>query len=137
MMGTTLPPHERSAAEPGLSGHLLAFVASAAGYFRARVELAGIEGKEAAAVYIKMAVLLVVALALVSFGYAFLWIGLIALLAAFTHVYWGWWVLAAGLLHLVAALGCLWAVVTLWKTPVFGATLEEFRKDQEWLNSHK
>jgi len=137
MMGTTLPPNERSAADPGLSGHLLALLASLAGYIRARLELAGIEGKDAAAIYLKVAVLLFVAILFLTFGYAFLWIGLIALIAAFSHLPWGWLVLSAGVIHLLGALGCTLIIWRLWKKPVFAATLEELRKDQEWLNSHK
>ena len=137
MMGPTPPPSEPTAPEPGLSGHLVALLASLAGYIRARLELAGIEGKDAAAICIKVAILLVVALGFLAFGYAFLWIGLIALIATISHLPWGWMVLAVGLLHLLAAAGAVWVVAYLWNKPVFPATLEEFRKDQEWLNSHK
>ena len=137
MIGTTSPPNERSAADSGLSRHLLALLASLAGYFRARLELAGIEGKEAAAIYLKAAVLIAVALLLFAFGYAFLWIGLIALIAAVSHLAWGWLVLGAGFLHVVGALAGGWMAVVLCKKPVFGSTVEEFRKDQQWLESHK
>ena len=137
MTGTTQPPKERPAADTGLSGHLLALLASLSGYFRARLELAGIEGKEAAATGIKVAVLLGVALLFLAFGYAFLWIGLIALLATVSPLHWGWMVLAVGVLHLLGVVWCMWGVGALWKKPVFPATLEEFRKDQEWLNSQK
>ncbi len=135
MTGTKSPPNERSAS--GLSVHLLALLASLTGYIRARLELAGIEGKEAAAIYLKVAVCLVLAVLFLAFGYAFLWIGILALIAAFSHLYWGWLVLAVGVLHLLGIAGCVWMVFVLWKKPVFSATLEEFRKDQEWLNSHK
>jgi uncharacterized membrane protein YqjE len=137
MMGTTLPPNERSATDSGLSRHLLAFLASLSGYFRARLELAGMEGKDAALLLFKVAAFLFIALLFVVFGYAFLWIGLIALIAALSQVPWGWWVLIIGLLHLLGAAGCVWGVGRLWKKPVFAATLEEFRKDQEWLKTHK
>jgi len=137
MIGTTQPSNERSAADVGLSGHLLALLASFSGYFRARLELAGLEGKEAAATGIKVVALLVVALLFFAFGYAFLWIGLIALLASCSHLHWGWMILAVGVLHLLGVLGCVWIVGMLWKKPVFPATLEEFRKDQEWLNRQK
>ena len=125
------------AADAGLSGHLLSFFASLMSYFRARLELAGIEGKDAAAIYIKVAVLLVCAAGLLSFGYALLWIGLIAIIANIAHLPWGWLVLGVGVLHLVGVLGCAWGIGMLWKKPVFTATLEEFKKDQEWLNRHK
>lgn len=123
--------------ENGLSTHLLAFIASAAGYLRARLELAGIEGREAAALYIKVGALLAAALLLLAFGYAFLWIGVMALIASFLAVHWGWIVLGVGVLHLAAVAACAWGVKILWKTGLFSATLEEFRKDQEWLNRHK
>ena len=137
MMGTTQPPKERFATDSGLSGHLIALLASLTGYLRARLELAGMEGKEAAATYLKVAALLLVALLFLAFGYAFLWIGVIGLIASFSHVHWGWLVLAVGVLHLLGVAGCLGMVGRLWKKPVFPATLEEFRKDQEWLNSQK
>ena len=137
MIGTTPRPQNQSAADAGISAHLLAFFAALAGYFRARMELAGIEGKEAAAIYLKVAVLLVCALGALAFGYAFFWIGLIAGIAAHSHLHWGWLVLGVGVLHLLGAMGCAGAICWFWKKPVFTATLEEFRKDQEWLNSHK
>ena len=137
MMETMPPPKERSAPDAGLSGHLLAFLASLTGYLRARLELAGMEGKEAAATYFKVAALLLAALLFLAFGYAFLWIGLIGLIAAVSPWHWGWWVLGIGVLHLLAVAGCAGVVARLWKKPVFAATLEEFRKDQEWLHSQK
>ena len=137
MTGTTHPQGERPAPESGLSGHLLSLLASLSGYFRARAELAGIEGKEAAAVYLKVAVVLIAAIGLLAFGYAFLWIGIVALLSTFLYVHWGWLVLGVALLHLVGCAGCALAIVRLWKKPVFTGTLAEFRKDQEWLSRQK
>jgi len=137
MIGTTPQPGDRPAADAGLSSHLLAFFGSFAGYFRARLELAGIEGKEASAIYVKVVFLLVLAAAFLAFGYAFLWIGLIAILAKIFPLSWGWFVLGAGVLHLIGALGCAWGMKHFWKKPVFTDTLDEFRKDQEWLSSQK
>ncbi len=122
--------------EPGLSSHLPAFISSLLGYFRARVELAGIEGREAVGIFLKAALLLAAALLLLAFGYAFLWIGLIGLIATAAHVFWGWIVLAVAVLHFLGVAGTLWGASRLGKKPVFKATLEEFRKDQEWLNRH-
>lgn len=134
MISTTPPPEKGG--EPGLSSHLLAFLASGMGYFRARMELAGIEGKEAAALYLKVAVLLVAGLLLFAFGYAFLWIGVVALAASVFHIHWGWVALGAAVLHGVGVAGCALGVRALWKTEVFTATMDEFRKDQAWLNRH-
>ncbi len=136
MNTTTPPPPPGGTGEPGLSSHLLAFLASGLGYLRARVELAGIEGKEAASVYLKILLLLFAALVLGVFGYALLWIGLIALIAALFHIHLGWLVLLAAVLHFLAVAVAGWGMAVLWKKPVFTATMEEFRKDQEWLNRH-
>jgi uncharacterized membrane protein YqjE len=135
MMGTTpQPPEERSSDGAGLSAHLLALLASLASYFRARMELAGLEGKEAFGAAAKAGGLLGLGCLFLCFGYAFLWVGVITLLALCFPLHWGWWVLAAGGLHLLLAAGCALAAATRWKKPFFPATLEEFRKDEQWLN---
>lgn len=136
MNTSTPPPAPGETEEHGLSSHLLAFLASGLGYFRARLELAGIEGKEAAQIYLKVALLLVACLVLFAFGYAFLWIGAIALIAGALHFHWGWIVLLVAVLHFAGVAGSAWGILTLWKKRTFTATLEEFRKDQEWLNRH-
>jgi len=137
MAWTAQPPPstERTAAEAGLPDHLLALLSSAAGYFRARVELAGLEGREAVLAYGKVAALFAAAALVGGFAYVFLWIGLIAVASYYAGIHWGWVTLAAGLLHLIAAAACLWGARALWGTPVFTETLDQFRKDQQWLAS--
>lgn len=135
MIWSTQPPERRTAADAGLPEHLLAFLASATGYLRARMELAGIEGKEAAVVYGKVFAFLAGAIALLLFGYIFLWIGGIAVIALLTGKHWGWITLGVGVLHLLGTAGCLWFVKNNWGDPVFTETMKEFRKDQEWLSS--
>ena len=68
-------------AKAGLFGHLSALLAAKLAYLKARLELAGIEGKEAA---IHLAIILglaVMALVLVIFGYAFVVLALVFLIA--------------------------------------------------------
>ncbi len=137
MTWKTQPPEERNEAEAGLSGHLRALLASSAGYLRARLELAGLEGKEAAAHYGKAFALVAGAAVLLLFGYLLLWIGIIAVVAHFAAVHWGWVTVGIGLLHCLGAAGCLWGARAKWGKPVFTATLQEFRKDQQWLSSPK
>jgi len=117
----------------GLTASVTALLGSITGYFRARVELAGIEGKEAASIYLRIAILLVAGLLLFAFGYAFLWIGGVALIASVLTFHWGWLVLGAAVLHLVGLAACACVARRLWKKEVFSATLNEFRKDQQWL----
>ena len=135
MFWNTQPPHQRTAAEAGLSEHLLSVAASVSGYLGARLELAGIEGKEALAAYGKVAAFLAAAIVLLFFGYIFLWIGVIALVAYLAGAHWGWVTLCVGILHLLGTLGFLWAAKSRWGKPVFQSTLKEFRKDQEWLST--
>ncbi len=135
MISTTHPPNSRTAADAGLPEHLLSMLAAGLSYFQARLELAGIEGKEALVAYGLAAGLIGAAAALLVFGYIFAWIGIIALIAHFSHAHWGWIALGVGVLHFAGAVGCALAAKARCGKPVFDATLREFRKDQEWLNS--
>jgi uncharacterized membrane protein YqjE len=122
----------------GLFGHLSALLAANLGYLKARLELAGLEGKEAA---IHLAVILglaIGALVLVVFGYFFLVISLAFLIArAFGDgSAWPWVLGAAALVHLLIA-GVLLLIARLrLGTPLFPLTLEELQKDQEWLKTN-
>ena len=142
MAWSTQPPAETSdtgdaasheAAESGFSDHLRGLLAAAAGYFRARLELAGLEGREAALAYAKVAAFLVVAMVCLFFGYLLFWVGVIALVAFYTGIQWGWLALAAAMLHGIGGGLFLWAARNHWGTPVFEETLNELRKDQQWL----
>ena len=131
------PPPVANGDQASFTEHFLETAASAIGYIRARVELAGIEGREAAAIYGKVVAFLAAAAGLLVFGYVFLWIGLIAVATHFLSLFWGWAVLAAALLHIIAA-GLFAAIaIARWGKPVFPVTLTEFRKDQEWLNKRR
>ena len=127
------PPREHAVDGPGLSEHVTGLLSSVLGYLQARCELAGIEGREAVSIYGKAVAFLVAAAGLLVFGYIFLWIGIMALTAWLLGVYWGWVVLGAGILHIIAAVGFAIAAKVKWGKPVFPVTLQELRKDQEWL----
>lgn len=123
----------QSAPEAGLPEHFAAFLSSALGYASARMELAGIEGKEAVGIYAKVFAMLALAIGLLLFGYIFLWIGVIVIIAQFFD-YWGWITLGVGVAHVVGTLVFLALARSKWGEPVFTQTLQEFKKDQEWLN---
>ena len=136
-MSTTQQPNSPPAAEGGLPEHIQGLLSSVLGYFHARAELAGIEGKEAAVVYGKVFAFLAAAVALLLFGYVFLWIGLVAVIAHLAGVYWGWPTLGVGVLHLLGVVIFGFMAKAKWGQPVFPATLREFKKDQEWLSNPK
>jgi uncharacterized membrane protein YqjE len=133
---TTAETRQSEAA--GIFGHLSALLAAKLGYLKARLELAGIEGKEAA---IHLAIILglaIVGLVLVVFGYFLLVIALAFLIArAFGDgSAWPWVLAGAALIHfLIAGLLLLIARLRLG-VPLFPLTLEELKKDQEWLNTN-
>jgi uncharacterized membrane protein YqjE len=122
---------------PGLFGHASAWLAALLGYLRARLELAGLESREAAIHGAVLLGLVVGALVLLVFGYFFFCFALVFLIAWLCDddSAWIWVTFGMALLHFggAVALG-LWAKAKL-KKPIFPATLDELRKDQQWLTS--
>jgi uncharacterized membrane protein YqjE len=117
--------------------HLSALVAAKLAYLKARLELAGIEGKEAA---IHLAIILGLAiggLILVVFGYFFFVLALVFLVAlAFGSGSWVYVLLGAALLHIIGAAALVLIARFRLGVPLFPLTLEELKKDQEWLKSN-
>jgi uncharacterized membrane protein YqjE len=118
----------------GLLDHLREFVAGGVEYLQARLALAGIEAKEACLHFALIAGLLVLALAVLVFGYLFLWIAVTVLIAQLLGISPGWVILAAALIHFGVAVGAVLLAVARFKIAVFTATLAELRKDRQWLN---
>jgi uncharacterized membrane protein YqjE len=127
----------RAAEAAGLWGHLSGLLGAKLAYLRARAELAGIEGREAAVHYGIALGLAVGGLVLLVFGYFFL---VLAAVFAIAWAFgggnaWLWVLLGAAVLHILGAGGLLFAVRMKITRPVFTATLDEFRKDQAWLTT--
>lgn len=120
---------------PGIWAHLTGFFAAFSAYLRARLQLAGLEAKEAALHYAILIGLLIFGLILVLFAYFFFCFGLIFAIAALigTKHAWIWVTFGMALLHLIGAGVCIVLAKVRLSVPMFTATLEEFRKDQEWL----
>ncbi len=131
------PTTEEARQAAGLFGHLSALLAAKLAYLKARLELAGIEGKEAA---IHLAIILGLAIGAVVvaiFGYFFLVLFAVFLIGlAFGGNAWVWVLLGAALIHLIGA-GLL-LLIARWRLgmPLFPLTLEELKKDQEWLKTN-
>ncbi|MEO8351829.1 MAG: phage holin family protein [Chthoniobacteraceae bacterium] len=107
-----------------------------AGYAKARLALVGIEGKEAAIHYAVILGLVLAAAVLSVFGYVFVVITIVFAIAAAAGGgnAWLWVVGSAALLHLAVAAGILFFAWRRLKAPMLEFTLEELRKDKEWLN---
>ena len=134
----------RDAANTGLPGHLAGLLGASAGYLKARLELAGMEGKEALGHYAIIIGLAVVSLVVILFGYFFLCFGLIFAVADLIHRYfthvthtWIWVTLGFALLHFGIAASALLIAKARLAEPMFKETLSEFKKDEEWLTHEK
>ena len=135
MPGTS--PDASTAEARGLLAELAALIGAKLAYLRARFELAGIEGKEALANYAIIGALAIGALVVVVFGYLFFVIAIVFLIAlAFdSKDAWIWVMLGAGVLHFIGAAGLAFVAKKRLERRIFDATLDEFRKDQEWLTT--
>ncbi len=136
------PPDSPQTDQPGRSPdgffpHGLKLLSALVAYTRARVELAGIEGKEAAGHFATILALAIAALIVFFIGYFFFCLAVVFLLAwALGEGHsWIWLTLGLALVHIGLGIAlCLTAKSRLHE-PVFTDTFNEFKKDQEWLAS--
>ncbi|MEQ1861025.1 MAG: phage holin family protein [Chthoniobacteraceae bacterium] len=130
-------PDAEPSRNAGFFAHALEMLAAGWLYLRARFELAGIEGREAGMHWLKALGLLLGGLVVLVFGYVFLWLALVFAIATACGggVAWIWVTLGAALLHFAAGVLLLLKVRSLAREPLFPTTLEEFKKDQAWLDA--
>ncbi|SRR5581483_2259803 len=128
---------EPASSETGFFENTRALLSAFAQYLHARIRLAGIETKEALVHYAILIALLVLALCIVVFGYLFLCIGLVVLIAHLLHIRPEWIIIAFALLHFCAAIICVLIIKARLTASMFSATIEEFKKDQQWLSTPK
>ena len=127
----------RAAQAAGIFGHLTALLAAKLAYVRARLELAGLEGREAAVHYGVVLGLAIGGLIALIFGYLFAVIALVFLVAHFIggETAWIWVMLGAAALHFLGAAGLVLAAKSRLGVPMFSASLDELKQDQEWLKT--
>lgn len=137
-MAQTAPADSAAHGRAGAAGffsHASAWLGLFLAHMRVRLQLAGLESQEAAAHYGSILALAVGGLIFFTFGYFFTCLALCFLLAwAFGGGNaWLWVLCAMALFHLAGAAGLFFWVRTKLSVPMFTATLDELRKDQEWL----
>ncbi|MEY2598401.1 MAG: hypothetical protein RLZZ142_660 [Verrucomicrobiota bacterium] len=117
--------------------HLRGFLLASIRFLRARFELLGIEGKEAFNRVAAVLLTLVACVTLILTGYLLLCLAMVFLLARLIGSEHAWMGIAAvtGALHLALAWGILLFARKWIRSPMFPATLEEFKKDEAWLKS--
>ncbi len=126
------PVGDTAAEEASFLRNLRLWAGDFSGFFQARLELAGLEGREALGHYIKVALMVALAVFGLVFGYVFLMVGVVMALCYFTHWPLVWPVLIVAVLHFLGAVVFLLQTRNLLRTPQFQQTLAEFRKDREW-----
>jgi len=123
------------AGHAGLLQNLLALVSALAEFFESRFALLAEESKAAALQVLVLAGCLIFALLLCAIGYIFLITGLVAGLAHLVGISWPWIAFAAAALHFIVALVLVLIARSRMTKPFFRATLDELRKDREWLKN--
>jgi len=121
----------------GIIREVRSFLAACAQYALARLKLASMEGKEAGGHVLKLLAYALGAVFLLVFAWLFLCLTVVFLLAKAFGEPNGWlWasLVMAGLHIIVAGLLALRAKAGLSK-PLFPITTQEFKKDQEWLET--
>ena len=122
---------------PGFFEHASGWLGTLLAHVRVRVELAGIEGREAAVHYGVLLALAIAGFVCVIFGYLFFCLALVFLIARLfgDENAWIWVSFGMALLHAGAGAGAFFWIRMKISKQVFAATFDELRKDQEWLTA--
>lgn len=107
----------------------LRFFGSLLRYFTALGGLAQLEAKEAAVIYFKVAVFVILGLIFVVFGYIFFLLFVAFLLAVVFGISWLWIILGLVVTHAALAILCAYRAREGFQAPVFVSTMQELRKD--------
>jgi len=113
----------------------LALLTAAADFFESRLALAAKESKSAALQILIMIGSLLFAGLLCVMGYVFLIVSAIAGLAHLAGTSWPWIALIVGLVHFMIALVLLLIARSRITKPMFRDTVDELKKDREWLRN--
>ena len=127
---------ENSQETAGVIVHLRFLRSSFIGHFQTRIQLAGLESREAAVHLVKLLLWIGLGIALMAFGYLFLCGALVFICSLVFGVPWIWILFGLSLAHFGGAIACIKIVQKKLPQPLFESTFNEFKKDQEWLTSH-
>jgi len=121
------------AGHAGLLENLLALVSALAEFFESRFALFAQESKSAAVHLLILVACLILAVVLCMMGYVFIIVAAVVGLAHLLGTSWPVIALAAAILHFVIALVLLLVARSRITKPVFRTTIDELKKDREWL----
>src|SRR5436309_1939841 len=114
-------PRQSRRDDAGIGEHLRALTTALVAYVQARVQLAGIESKEALVHYVKIVILLAAGLLVAVFGYLFLCLGCVfAITRLFEDPHaWIWVALAVAMAHFLVTLICALVIHEMLPAPMF------------------
>jgi len=134
-MSSESPPSRNPAGHTGLLGNALALLSAVVEFFETRLALAAQESKSAGVQILILIGCLVFAGALCVMGYVFLMVSAIVGLAHLAGTSWPWIALIVGLVHFIIALVLLVVARSRITKPMFRETVDELKKDREWLRN--
>ena|SRR6476660_866081 len=136
MAETLLPPSADERETPqGAVPELLRFAGTFGRHIQGLVQLASLEGKEAAMVGVRLLALLIASVVLAIFGYVLVLLFVAFLLATVFGVSWLWISLGLALLHFAGLAICAFLIVKSLRSPFFKATAAEMKRDFDTLKS--
>ena len=134
-MSSGSPRSRNPAGHSGLLDNALALISAVAGFFESRFALAAQESKAAALQVLILIVCVVAALALCVMGYVFLIVSAVVGLAHLLGTSWPIVALVVGLVHFIVAVVLLLVARSRITKRMFPATVDELKKDREWLKN--
>jgi len=123
------------AGHAGLLNNLIALGSALAGFFESRATLFTRESKTALIQLVVIAACVIEAVMFFAFGYVFLIAAAVFGIATVTHVSWILIALGAAAVHFLFALILLLIAQLKMRRPLFRATIEELKKDRQWLEN--
>jgi uncharacterized membrane protein YqjE len=134
MAGEDSPSRSRTR-QAGFIGSLVALASALADFFESRAALFATESRAALLRLLLTAICLVQAAMFFAFGYIFLIATAVFGIAQFSHVSWVLIALIAAALHFLFAIILMMIAQARMKRPLFRATIDELKKDREWLKN--
>jgi uncharacterized membrane protein YqjE len=128
-------PSRNPAGHSGLLDNALALISAVAEFFESRFALVAQESKAAALQMLILVGCVIAALALCVMGYVFLIVSAVVGVAHLLGTSWPMVALVVALVHFIIAGVLLLVARSRITKPVFRDSIDELKKDREWLKS--
>jgi uncharacterized membrane protein YqjE len=134
-MSSERPPSRNPAGHSGLLDNALALFGAVVEFFEIRFALIAQESKAAALQILILVACVIAALALCVMGYVFLIVSAVVGLAHLLGTSWPVVALVVALVHFIVAGVLLLVARSRITKPMFRDTVDELKKDREWLKT--